>query len=272
VVGAADTAETNTAPADPTAFAGLQVAALHPPSGVDEQQMAARLQMWRQLQDSFLQTHSDSEAPRAHHLTYERTVRLMTQDAGRAFDLSQEDEALRNAYGKGRFGQGCLLARRLIERGVSFVEVSLGASTAGPGWDTHADNFASVRRLSAELDAGWSTLLEDLSSRGLLQETTILWMGEFGRTPKINRNAGRDHFPQAWTCVFAGGGIAGGQGYGRTSPDGTYVTDRQVSVRDVWATLCQALGVSPTHENYTSEGRPIPLVDGGTPITDILIG
>src|SRR5262245_6192092 len=112
------------------------------------------------------------------------------------------------------------MARRLIERGSAFVEVSMGN---GVGWDTHQDNFNAVKTLSQELDAGWSTLLAELDERGLLPTTTIIWMGEFGRTPKINGQTGRDHFPAAWTCVFAGGGIKGGQAYGKTSEDGMTV-------------------------------------------------
>ena len=110
------------------------------------------------------------------------------------------------------------MARRLVERGVPFVEVSLSLVGRGSyGWDTHANNFEAVKGLSAELDAGWASLMSDLKQRGLLESTTIVWMGEFGRTPQINGQAGRDHFPRAWSCVLGGGGIAGGQAYGRTS-------------------------------------------------------
>ena len=148
--------------------------------------------------------------------------------------------------------------------------MSLGTTNGGIGWDTHADNFTQVKRLSEELDAGWGTLMEDLKLRGLLEDTTILWMGEFGRTPKINQMTGRDHFPQAWTCVFAGGGIAGGQAYGRTTKDGMEVDENKVGVKDVLATLCEAVGMSPLEENFTSNGRPIPLVEKGEPISDLL--
>ena len=129
---------------------------------------------------------------------------MIHSDAAAAFDLSQEPAKVRDTYGKGVFGQGCLLARRLVEHGVPFVEVSLSSSSAGSfGWDTHANNFEAVKALSAELDAGWASLLSDLSERGLLESTTIVWMGEFGRTPQINGQAGRDHFPKAWSCVLA---------------------------------------------------------------------
>lgn len=161
------------------------------------------------------------------------------------------------------------MARRLIERGVPFVEVSLGFEAASLGWDTHVNNFPAVRSLSAQLDAGWGTLMSELKERGLLETTTILWIGEFGRTPKINANAGRDHFPNAWTCVFAGGGIQGGQYYGKTSDSGEEVVDGKVEIGDVLATLCWAVGVDPSTENVSEEGRPLKIAQG-KPINAIL--
>src|SRR5205823_12482850 len=129
------------------------------------------------------------------------------------------------------FGQGCLLARRLVERGVPFIEVSLSSAAGGMGigWDTHAQNFDAVKRLSEVLDPAWSALMNDLRSRGLLDSTLIVWMGEFGRTPKVNANAGRDHFPTAWTTVLAGRGIRGGQVIGDTGKDGVLAKERPVT-------------------------------------------
>src|SRR5262249_36952910 len=149
--------------------------------------------------------------------------------------------------------QGCLLARRLVERGVPFVEVTLsGAEGANSlGWDTHLGNFEAVKKLSGVLDAGWARLLTDLRDRGLLDPALVVWMGEFGRTPKINAFAGRDHFPAAWTTALAGGGIAGGQAIGRTSDDGMSVADRPVSVPDFLATVCLALGIDPRKQNMS---------------------
>ena len=158
----------------------------------------------------------------------------------RAFNLDEEPAAVRDAYGRNRFGQGCLLARRLVEQGVPFVEVTLG--NGGLGWDSHADNFEAVKKLAETLDPAWATLIEDLRTRGLLDTTLIVWMGEFGRTPKINDNTGRDHFPNAWSTVLAGGGIRGGQAYGRTSDDAMSVADNPVTVPDLLATVCQRLG------------------------------
>jgi uncharacterized protein (DUF1501 family) len=194
---------------------------------------------------------------------YENALRMIHSDAASAFDLSQEPVALRESYGTGVFGQGCLLARRLVERGVPFVEVSLSTSAAGNyGWDTHANNFEAVRGLSEELDAGWAALMTDLAQRGLLESTTIMWMGQFGRTPQINGQAGRDHFPRAWSCVLGGGGIAGGQVYGRTSVDGMTIEEDPIDVNSVLATLCEAVGVSPYTSNISNTGRPIYVVDG----------
>ncbi len=250
------------APAAGDNFAELKVDALAPPAGVTPAQMERRLEIWQTMEEGFLGRHP-SASTRAHQMVYENSLRMIDSDAAAAFDLSQEPEKVREAYGKGMFGQGCLLARRLVERGVPFVEVSLNTSANGTfGWDTHANNFAAVKALSNELDAGWATLMSDLRSRGLLESTTIIWMGEFGRTPKINGAGGRDHFPQAWSCVMAGGGIAGGQVYGKTSNDGMHVEEGESSVTDVLATLCTALGVAPETQNMSTSGRPIAIVEG----------
>jgi uncharacterized protein (DUF1501 family) len=150
----------------------------------------------------------------------------------------------------------------LIERGVPFIEVALRGNGGVLGWDTHQQNFDRVKTLSAELDAGWATLMSELRERGLLESTTILWLGEFGRTPAINPSGGRDHFPRAWTTVLAGGGIKGGQAYGRTSAGGDTVEENQVDVPDVLATLCRALGIDPATSNISELGRPIKIADG----------
>ncbi|MDA7979055.1 MAG: DUF1501 domain-containing protein [Pirellulales bacterium] len=230
--------------------------------GGSHKQQAARLDLWRTLQEGFLAGHGSS-APNAHQTVYDSAVRMMQSEAVKAFDLSQETDAVRERYGRGQFGQGCLMARRLIERGVPFIEVGLS------NWDTHQDNFDAVAELSAQLDSGWSALMTDLSERGLLESTTILWMGEFGRTPRINPQAGRDHFPNAWSCVLAGGGINGGQAFGETSPDGMEVVDGKIDIPDVLATLCKALGVDPETQNISDLGRPIRIAEG-TAIKGIL--
>ena len=245
-------------------FTDLKLDDLELPPGVGELQATRRMKLWSAMEQKFLRDRSvDSFA--AHNALYRKAADLMRPEVRAAFDLSEESDDVRKKYGAGLFGQGCLLARRLIERGVPFVEVALGD---GLGWDTHADNFNKVKQLSGELDAGWATLMRELDDRGLLESTTILWMGEFGRTPVINPMAGRDHFPAAWSCVFAGGGINGGQAYGRTSADGMTVEEGQATIGDVLATLCTALGVPPDSENFTA-GRPIKIAEGN-PIADIL--
>ena len=227
---------------DSSGFPELRVQSLQRTSGISEQRMEQRLKIWRGLQNQFVSSRQAGAAG-THHEVYEGAVRLMNSDDAKAFDLSEEPEPLREAYGANVFGQGCLMARRLIQRGVPFVEVSLGTNSNGVGWDTHSDNFNAVAGLSKILDDGWGTLMRDLEDHGLLESTTILWMGEFGRTPAINPNAGRDHFPNAWTSVLAGGGIAGGQAFGRTSADGTVVEEGKIGVQDLLSTLCSALGL-----------------------------
>jgi hypothetical protein len=228
---------------------------------VNRRQEDARLDLWRTLQSDFLATHG-SASPKAQNTVYERAVRMMRSEAAQAFDLAGESDKVKKAYGPGQFGQGCLMARRLIERGVPFIEIALRGSGGVLGWDTHQQNFDRVKTLSAELDAGWSALMTELRERGLLESTTIIWLGEFGRTPTINPSGGRDHFPRAWTTVLAGGGIQGGGAYGRTTADGASVAENPVDVPDVLATLCRALGIDPATQNISDLGRPIKIADG----------
>jgi uncharacterized protein (DUF1501 family) len=197
---------------------------------------------------------------------------MMKSESARAFKLEEENDKLRERYGKNLFGQGCLLARRLVERGVPFVEVTLANAPGAPGgWDTHNNNFDGVKSLCSILDPAWATLMDDLKQRGLLETTTVVWMGEFGRTPRINQGRGRDHFPNAWSVVVGGGGIKGGQTVGRTSPDGMSVEDRKVSTPDLLATMCKAVGIDPMKQNLSNVGRPIRIVDkSARPITEIL--
>jgi hypothetical protein len=247
---------------DADGYADLRVEDLRGTEGIGPHRHQGRLELWNGLQSAFL-AGRPSASGIVHDTVYRRAIRLMNSEAAKAFDLADEPTSLRDAYGRGRFGQGCLMARRLLENGVSFVEVTLNGVVGGPlDWDTHQNNFSTVKQLSAELDAGWSTLMTDLRDRGLLESTTLLWMGEFGRTPNINANGGRDHFPNAWTCVFGGGGIAGGQVYGATSEDGMSVTQDMVGVGDVLSTLCAALGVNPNAENISDLGRPIRIAEG----------
>jgi hypothetical protein len=250
----------------------LQVKNLAPPAGVIAEQTNARLDLLTGFEADFAARHPGIPST-SHRAAYVQAVRMMRSEAVKAFDLSTEDDTLRDAYGRNQFGQGCLLARRLVERGVPFVEVSLNGVQGGQGlgWDTHQANFEAVEKLSGVLDPAWATLLEDLKARGLLESTLVIWMGEFGRTPKINDMKGRDHFPVAWSTVLCGGGIKGGQVVGKSSPDGMTVADRPVAVSDLLATSCLALGIDPMRQNTSNVGRPIRIADpDAKPIEEIL--
>jgi hypothetical protein len=217
--------------------------------------------------ESAFQRDYKADAGAAHRTTLQRAVTLMKSKEAKAFDLSQEPSSARKAYGEGRFGQGCVLARRLIETGVSFVEVSLG------GWDTHQDNWDRVKNLSGQVDPAMSALVRDLKERGLLDSTLVIWMGEFGRTPHINTRGakpGRDHYPRAWTSLMMGGGIKGGQVIGKTDKEGASVVERRISAIDFLATVCNILGVNHAKQNTTPNNRPVRIVDkGSNPIKEL---
>jgi hypothetical protein len=250
----------------------LKVQDLVPPDAVGKDHFDARVELLQAQDKDFGDSHPDA-VPRGHQAAYDKAVRLMRSSAAKAFDLDDEKDAVRDAYGRNLFGQGCLLARRLVERDVPFVEVTLSGvdgNQPGPGWDTHADNFEQVKRLSGVLDPAWAALMADLKDRGLLDSTLIVWMGEFGRTPDIQGN-GRNHYPNAWSTVLAGGGIKGGQAVGKTSKDGTTVEERPTSAPDLIATVAAALGIDPTKQNRSNVGRPIRIAEkDAQPIKEIL--
>jgi len=226
-----------------------------------------RIGLLEEMEKAFQRDYK-ADAGAAHRTTYERAVALMKSKEARAFDISAEPASMRKAYGGGRFGEGCLLARRLIETGVSFVEVVLG------GWDTHQDNFDRVKNLSGQVDPAMSALIVDLKDRGLLDSTLVVWMGEFGRTPRINARGakpGRDHYPRAWSAVLAGGGVKGGQVVGKTDKEGATVTERPISAIDFMATVCTILGIDHNKQNTTASNRPIRIVDKGSkPVKELL--
>ena len=255
---------------DPNARANLSLEDLKPPTGSNPQALKDQFGILRFMQQEFGGT---SDAAKAHQASYNKAMRMVETQGRKAFQLDEEKPELRDAYGRNRFGQGCLLARRMVERGVAFVEVSLAGTPGGvAGWDTHSDNFNAVKALSGILDPAFASLMKDLRERGLLESTLVVWMGEFGRTPKITEGGGRDHFPSAWSVVLGGAGIKGGQAYGKTSPDGNEVAEGKASVSDLYATICRAVGINHNKENLSPEGRPIPLVDrGGKPI-EALVG
>jgi hypothetical protein len=182
---------------------------------------------------------------------------VLSPMAQSAFDIGQESTELRDAYGRNEFGQGCLLARRLVERGVRFVTINNG------GWDHHAKIWQGLEKKLPMFDQGFATMIQDLSARGLLDETLVLVMGEFGRTPKVNKDAGRDHWGRAGSLLFAGAGVQGGKVIGATDKDGAFVTDRPVRPADVCYTVYEALGIDPRSEIHTPEGRPMPILSEG---------
>jgi hypothetical protein len=241
----------------------LEVRNIRLAPGIDSSRADARMALLDYVDNRFANQRPGLPND-SHRSAYQQAALMMRSSAIRAFDLDEEPDSLRELYGKNRFGQGCLLARRLIEQGVPFVEVALSSqdgNSAGIGWDTHQEVFKSVKSLCGVLDSAWATLLRDLSDRGLLETTTVLWMGEFGRTPGINNMGGRDHFPNAWTTVLAGGGIRGGQVYGATSDSGMEVAVNPVAVNQLLATLLSALKIDYTKQNTSSVGRPIRLVE-----------
>lgn len=213
---------------------------------------------------------TSTRATDKHAAVYDSAMRMVETRGEGAFRLDEEPAELRDAYGRNRFGQGCLLARRLVQRGVSFVEVSLNAA-GNANWDSHVDNATAVRTMCETLDPAWSTLLNDLRRQGMLESTLVVWMGEFGRTPKINGSRGRDHFPDAWSMALAGGGASTGGVYGATSDDGMEVTDRPVAAADLYATVLKILGIDPYSENQMGD-RPIPLIDEHGTVIKELVG
>jgi hypothetical protein len=252
----------------------LKVEDLALPGDINEKRSSARVRLLDDLEDEFLAGRGGI-ATESHRTAYQRAVTMMRSKAARAFNLDEEPPALRDAYGRSLFGQGCLLARRLVERGVPFVEVTLSSAPGvqnGIGWDTHQQNWDNVQKLSSVLDPAWATLMEDLKQRGLLETTLIVWMGEFGRTPLINQQQkGRDHWATSWSTVLAGGGIKGGQVVGRTSASGMAVEERPVAVADFMGTICLALGLNIKNQNMSNLRRPIRLVEPtAKPIQEIL--
>jgi hypothetical protein len=240
------------------------IANLSPPKGIDDMRQVRRLQMLSMVEKNFL-VQRRGQAGDDHKAVYAKTVKMMNSQYTRAFRLDDESPAVREAYGKGSFGSGCLMARKLVEAGVTFVEVALG------GWDTHANAFETLStRLLPEVDKGMGALVADLDRRGLLRDTLVVWMGEFGRTPRINQNAGRDHWPRSWSVVMGGAGLKGGQVVGSTDKDGVDITDRPVGVMDVIATMTKAMGIDVSTQYTTPRGRPMKVVDGGKPISELI--
>lgn len=230
---------------------------------VDKARMQERMQLLGMLERRFIDQNRGA-APAEHAKVLQSTVELMTSRQMDAFRVDQEPAAVRERYGATGFGRGCLMARRLVEVGVPFVEVSMG------GWDLHQNCFTTLETKLPELDTAMSALVADLAERGLLEDTVVLWMGEFGRTPRINETAGRDHWARSWSVVLGGGGIPGGQVVGATSEDGTAVTTEPYSSEDLMATVCRAMGISLETVFTASNGRPMKIANGGKVIAELV--
>jgi hypothetical protein len=241
--------------------AGLRNSKMHP--GLTDDTFEKRLDFSRKLDESFITKYGSAKI-NSYADMYDDAIRLMKSGDLSAFDLSKESAQVRESYGEDRFGQGVLLARRLVERQVRFVEVQLG------GWDTHQNNFSRVPEQGAILDQALSALLADLEQRGMLEETLVVLATEFGRTPNINVNDGRDHYPKAFSCMLAGGGIKGGQVWGETDREGREVIDQKVEIPDLNATIAFTLGLPLDEIVYSPTRRPFTLSDKGRPITQLI--
>jgi hypothetical protein len=232
------------------------------PGGMTAQRFNRRLGLLKDLEKDFADAGAKHQVE-GHEALYNGAAQLVLSPRLKAFDLSKESESVRDHYGRNPFGQGCLLARRLVEAGVTFVEVE------SDGWDTHQNNFERAKALSEPTDQGFAALLADLKQRGMLARTLVIWMGEFGRTPRVNGQNGRDHFPRAFSVALAGAGVQGGRVVGSTSADGSSIKDRPVTVPDLFTTFCHALKINPRKENIGPLDRPIKIVDGGQPVQEL---
>lgn len=245
------------------------------PTEEGKNRLSNRLTMLEEIETSFMASRR-GELPKAHKDIYANAVNLMTSNQMAAFSpdkadaslgLEVESEATKEAYGKNGFGQGLLMARRLVQVGVPFVEVNLG------GWDLHSDVFNTLKnqRLPV-LDKGIAAITADLKQRGMLENTVLVWMGEFGRTPRINQDTGRDHWAASWSVMMGGGGLKNGQAVGATDKDGLQIAEGSKAYLpgDIWATVAMAMGIPVNTVHTSKRGRPMKLANGGTPIQELI--
>ena len=232
--------------------------------GLEPDRLTQRMLALGQLEKNFVGQNRGSAAEE-HGKVLQKTLNLMTSEQMAAFRVNSEPTEVRERYGQNNFGNGCLMARRLVEQGVPFVEVNLG------GWDNHQNIFTTLenQRLPT-MDRAMSALVEDLDQRELLQDTVVIWMGEFGRTPRINGNTGRDHWARSWSVVVGGGGIKPGIAVGQTNEDGTRVEGQSYSSEDLMSTVCRALGISLETTFTSRSGRPMKIANGGKVIKDLI--
>jgi uncharacterized protein (DUF1501 family) len=231
--------------------------------GVDPSRLAQRMEMLATIERRFIGEDRGSAAD-DHAKVLDKTVKLMTSPQMEAFKIMKEPKEIQERYGTTAFGRGCLMARRLVEMGVPFVEVDLG------GWDNHAGIFPTLQNQKLpDLDRAMSGLVADLADRGMLEDTVVIWMGEFSRTPNINGGGGRDHWARSWSCVVGGGGFRRGVVVGETSPDGKEVVSEPYSSQDLMASVLKAVGVGLETTFTAKNGRPMKIANSGKVIGDL---
>jgi len=233
---------------------------LMPP--VSAERLDRRLGLMKELETPLARTGA-APLVKEHQTLYDQTARMALSPRVKAFDLAREPDKVRDAYGRSAFGQGCLMARRLVEAGVTFIEVQ------SSGWDTHSDELPALKKLIPPVDQATAALVADLKDRGLLDRTLVIWMGEFGRMPRVNITNGRDHYPQAFSLALSGGGVKGGRVIGATDANGEEVAERPVGVPDLFCTFCKALEIDPRVENLSNVGRPLKIVETGRAIEEV---
>lgn len=231
--------------------------------GIDQNRLNQRLTMLKSIEDQFI-SQNRGEFASDHLKVLSKTVRLMTSPQMDAFKITKEPLEIKERYGNSAFGRGCLMARRLVEAGVPFIEVDLG------GWDNHNNIFPTLQNQKLpDLDKAMSALIEDLNNRGLLQDTAIILMGEFGRTPNINNNTGRDHWARSWSVVVGGAGFKGGIAVGETSENGKEVITESYTSQDLMASVLRSLGISLETTFTSKNGRPMKIANSGKVIKEL---
>jgi hypothetical protein len=245
------------------------------PGDAEKQRLQPRLAMLKEIEKGFMESRR-GELPTAHRDVYESAVNLMVSPQMAAFSsdraeaslgLERESDQIRDAYGRNSFGSGLLMARRLVQTGVPFVEVNMG------GWDLHQGVFDALRtQRLPQLDKGIAALVADLKQRGMLNDVVLVCMGEFGRTPRINQDVGRDHWATSWSVMMGGGGLKNGQAVGATNSDGTQIAEGSKSYLpgDIWATVALAMGIPLDAPHTSKNGRPMKIANGGTPVQELI--
>ena len=242
--------------------------------GMDANRFKQRLAMLGTVEDSFIASKR-GDAPQAHKDVYKKAIDLMTSKQMEAFRVEKEDPKTIEKYtggstgamgmGRNDFGRGLLMARRLVEAGVPFIEVGMG------GWDLHNNVFNTLKdRNLPAMDTAIAALVSDLKERSMIKDVVVVWMGEFGRTPRINQDVGRDHWAASWSVMIGGGNLKGGQAVGATDDDGVTCATKAYLPGDIWATACHALGIPTTTVHTSKRGRPMKIANGATPIAELI--